>query len=253
MQYAAININFDSLGEGYGFEKDYRDPCFHEVAERFFDIATRLKFKYSIYIIGKDLEKKDNAKAVKKWSEQGHEIGNHSFSHPLNLGALPWMKLYDEIKKSHDIITQTIGYEPKGFIAPGWSTSANVIKILNQLNYEYDTSTFPSILMYASLLKMVINHITDSRLKVILKRKDWLNPIFANRNAHICKSKSGSIVSLPLPSTKIRIACWHTWQIYKKTSPRVRPLFCILPSSTMYMESMLPQGEFIKASSTTKV
>ena len=56
MKYAAMNINFDSLGEAYGFPEGWRDPSFHEVADRLLDIADRYGFKYSIYIIAKDLD-----------------------------------------------------------------------------------------------------------------------------------------------------------------------------------------------------
>lgn len=222
MKYAAININFDSLGEAYGFPSDYADPSFHKISERFFNISEKRNFKYSIYVIGKDLENRANRAKVKEWAQSGHEIGNHSWSHPLNLGALRESQVYEEVKKAHDVIAETIEREPQGFIAPGWSASTKLRRVLMNLGYYYDTSSFPSLLMYPSLLKMLLNHIGDKRFYSILNRKDLHYPLFANRKAHVDKWNSKTIVSLPLPTTKWRIACWHTtaflfgWKTHKR-------------------------------------
>ena len=191
MKYASININFDSLGEAYGFPEGYKDPSFDKVAERFLGVAERLNFKYSIYVIGKDLENPESRARVKEWAQCGHEIGNHSWSHPLNLGALDNRQLNDEVMKAHDIISESAGDEPKGFISPGWSTSRKLLEILAKNRYEYDTSTFPSLLMYPSLFKMLLNHIGDKRFFYVLNRSDLHYPLLARRNAHLYRGNSG--------------------------------------------------------------
>ena len=80
----AININFDSLNENLGFPKSYRDPSFFEVFDRFLEFSNEFNFKYSIYIIGKDLENPEINSRVKAWSQAGHEIGNPKFSFKLS-------------------------------------------------------------------------------------------------------------------------------------------------------------------------
>lgn len=125
MKYADININFDSLGEAYGFPTDYHDPSFFEVAERFMSLAQKYNFKYSIYIIGKDLEKPENQAVVKAWAEEGHEIGNHSWSHPLNLGSLPLEQLHQEVLLSHQIITKPPEYLLKDLLPRGGQLPRN--------------------------------------------------------------------------------------------------------------------------------
>jgi hypothetical protein len=210
MKYAAININFDSLGEAYGFPDDFKDPSFGIVADRFMTIARNKGFKYSIYVLGRDLEKAENKKAVSKWHREGHEIGNHSWSHPMNLGALSKDEILNEIKWTHKAITETIGEEPKGFIAPTWSTSKNVFKTLIDLGYEYDTSVFPSLLMYPGILKMLANHVGDARFFKIFRRHDLHYPFFASRHVSIFRSSLKELIMMPLPTTKLRMACWHT-------------------------------------------
>ncbi len=210
MKYAAININFDSLSEAYGFPRKYNDPSFTRIANRFLEIADKFGFNYSIYVIGKDLEKESNRAEVKRWFDAGHEIGNHSWSHPLNLGSLPRATILDEVRRSHVAIEETIGEPPRGFIAPGWSTSRALKDVLLALDYEYDTSDFPSFLMYPSLLKMAWNHLGDRRFFKIFKRRDYLVSLLGSRKPVEHRGAEGSLMLMPLPTTKARIACWHT-------------------------------------------
>lgn len=219
MRYAAININFDSLGEIYGFPADYRDPSFFEVADRFFAVADKYAFKYSIYVVGKDLEKPENREAVKRWHEKGHEIGSHSWSHRNDLGALALAVLDEEVRRAHDLISETIGEPVKGFIAPGWSTSRRLLETLLELGYEYDTSSFPSWIMYPALAKLTVNFIRDPRLKRVWNRKDFALWLCGPRRPYLTSGSmfggdlaegKRSLVVLPIPTNRLRIACWHT-------------------------------------------
>ncbi len=219
MKYAAININFDSLGEAYGFPTDYRDPSFHEVADRLLEIADRYGFKYSIYIIAKDLERPENRAAVKRWAALGHEIGNHTYSHPVNLGALPPAQLHQQIEGAHRLIEDTVGVAPKGFIAPVWATSSAVLDKLIELDYEYDTSAFPSWLMYPSIAKITLNHLGNERMWSFMQRKDFGFNLLGSRRPYLSNGSlfpgrfdptRNHLTVLPIPTTPGRMACWHT-------------------------------------------
>jgi len=48
---------------------------------------------------------------------EGHEIANHSFSHP-NLTALPDQQVEDEIKKTQDIMSEVLNHRAKWFRPP---------------------------------------------------------------------------------------------------------------------------------------
>ncbi len=50
------------------------------------------------------------------------------------------------------------GIEPKGFISPCWSTSAKLVEFLLELEYSYDTSAFPSFLLYPMVANIALNH-----------------------------------------------------------------------------------------------
>lgn len=218
MRYAAVDLNFDSLGEAYGFPAGYKDPSFFEIADRFLALAQKYNFKYSIYVIGKDLEKPENRERVKEWSRQGHEIGNHSWSHHMDLGALSRDEIYQEVKRAHDSITETIGDEPKGFISPAWTNSRTLYDILNKLGYHYDTSAFPSWIMFPAMVKNLVNYFGNAKLPRIFHRRDFGTLIWGAREVH----RRGSVIVLPLPANRFRVACWHTlgftlgWKLHQK-------------------------------------
>ena len=214
----SININFDSLKWGFSItNKNFIDPAFFHIADRFFEFSKLYDFKYTIFVIGQDLTHPAVAERVKFWSGQGHEIGNHSYSHPQNLGSLSYNEIEQEVLKTHEIITRLCGKEPRGFIAPSWATSINLIKILLKNGYLYDTSLVPSYVLWFAVVQNWWNFKGDSRRKDILQRKDRLanlagsrQPYFANESSLTIKQKEGLLI-LPLPVTPLlRLPCWHT-------------------------------------------
>jgi peptidoglycan/xylan/chitin deacetylase (PgdA/CDA1 family) len=57
--------------------------------------------------------------------DAGHQISNHTMTHPLNLPRLTTTQVLDEIVGCYDRISQTTGVAPKFFRSPGgnWSTA----------------------------------------------------------------------------------------------------------------------------------
>ena len=69
------------------------------------------------------------AKYIKKWFEDGHEIGNHSWSHPVNFGELSQSEIKEEIFKTEQIILKTIRI--RNSVASICLTSSNQLIIMN--------------------------------------------------------------------------------------------------------------------------
>ena len=60
--------------------------------------------KVSIFIIGSDLQRPVIKQYVQKWAKDGHEIGNHTWSHPVNFGNLTKSEIDKELALTENII-----------------------------------------------------------------------------------------------------------------------------------------------------
>ena len=170
----------------------------------------------------------------------------------MNLGALKDSQIKYEIYKSHEIIYKVTGSEPKGFISPAWSSSTSLINNLINLDYEYDTSIFPSIFLYPMVFKIIRNHLKNSaKLKRIISRKDWLypftkknKPFFVDKNFNITHKNRGTLLILPLPTKSIYLPCfWHTLFFVFNKSMVIKYLNSLMKSNYFYY--LLHPSDFI--------
>lgn len=216
----AISLNFDSLNEAYGYPAGFKDVSFFAAFDRLASLAAKYSMPLSIYVIGKDLEHPEHAARVREWHAAGHEIGNHTWTHNSSLGAKSPEVVRDEIERAHHRIAEVTGVEPKGFIAPNWSTSRQVVKELLRLGYTYDTSVFPSVWMYALLAKSYASHLGNAeKRRRVLERKDWDLPMVSPKEPYFVDSefhrftipRAGRMLIMPLPArARWRVPCWHT-------------------------------------------
>ena len=248
----AINLNFDSLGEAYGWPRDFvEDAAFTKGVDRILNLSQKFNIPITFFLVGKDLENKKNFEIIRKISDNSNvEIANHSYNHLFNFGSRSNEVIYDEIYKSHELIYKCTGKEAKGFISPTWSVSKNVIKNLIKLNYIYDTSFFQSIYLYPVILKIVSSHIAKGKFKKayqILNRRDYLiplkyyeEPFFLNSNMEkVFNNEKESILEMPMPLiNNINPPIWHTagyvfgWKYLKRKLQKIlnrnKPFFYLI-------------------------
>lgn len=133
----AVTLSFD-----YDYVSDVM--CLRDLVELFdsFDL------KASHAIVGKYVEKfpRDHEAVV----EAGHEIINHSYSHPdgpLNpheyFNKLSLQRMKEEVALCEEACEEILGVKPEGFRAPhfGSLNSQQVYGILEERGYAYSSST----------------------------------------------------------------------------------------------------------------
>jgi peptidoglycan-N-acetylglucosamine deacetylase len=76
---------------------------------RLLDILKQRHIKATFFMIGQNAER--NPDIVRRILAEGHEIGNHSWTHP-QLSKLPEDKVTEEITKTQDAIRDACGYTP---------------------------------------------------------------------------------------------------------------------------------------------
>ena len=65
----AINLNFDSLGEAYGWPKDFvEDAAFTRGVDRILNLSEKFNIPVTFFIVGKDLENKNNYEIIRNIS-----------------------------------------------------------------------------------------------------------------------------------------------------------------------------------------
>ncbi|MFC5603797.1 polysaccharide deacetylase family protein [Sporosarcina koreensis] len=67
--------------------------------------------------------------------KEGHEVGNHAYSHP-DLQKRSKADTMDEISKTNDVIEQTLGFKPKWFAPPSGSFNQQTIEVAHELNMK---------------------------------------------------------------------------------------------------------------------
>jgi hypothetical protein len=116
------------------------------VVPRVLDFLKDRGLTITFFIVGQDAALSKNHAALRAISENGHEVGNHSFNHE------PWLQLYTddeletEIARAEAAIGEATGQRPTGFRGPGFSVSESVLKVLKRRGYRFDASTFPTFL-----------------------------------------------------------------------------------------------------------
>ena len=188
--------------------------------------------KISIFVIGSDLLRPVIKQYVRKWAEDGHEIGNHTWSHPVNFGNLTKSEIDKELSLTENIILETIGENSTGFISPSWSSSKTTFNSLIEQGFTYDHSVMPSVQNIIFRFLMSLNSKTrkESFLDILsfnLLHFNFLQPtkpykIFKNEN---------KIIQIPLPTLFRLFSYWYTPELLIKRFKKRRKLFLQKPYS----------------------
>ena len=121
---------------------------FYEIAmDRALRCFEHLGVKATFFCVGKELRESASARmSILEAFRQGHEIANHTYSHPYGLTKLGKDDLRREILDCSSLIQELTGVRPVGFRAPSYEMNTSVMEVLEDLSFKYDSSAFWSIL-----------------------------------------------------------------------------------------------------------
>ena len=113
---------------------------------RLLALFDRFGIKATLFVVGEDLTLSPAGRELLvQAAAAGHELGNHSHTHPYNLARLPRADLEREIGDCHAALRSLHpqGRPPLGFRAPGYELSEELFDVLEAHGYRYDTSIWP--------------------------------------------------------------------------------------------------------------
>ncbi|MGN1032555.1 MAG: polysaccharide deacetylase family protein [Intestinibacter sp.] len=133
------------------------------------DILKKYDVKATFFLIGEKVPY--NKKIVKREKEEGHEIGNHTFTH-INASKKTYEEIEEEITKTQQAIKDVTGEYPTLFRPPYRALSRDLCKIVKEKN---------------------MNIVLWSNIDV----RDWSNPGVNNMvNTIESKVENGNIIIL---------------------------------------------------------
>jgi hypothetical protein len=147
---ASLSLDLD---DKWTYLKTHGEPSWESfpsylgvVVPRVLDFLKARGLRITFFVVGLDAALEGNAGVLKAIADDGHEIGNHSFTHE------PWLHLYSpaqaarEVLRAEEHIQRVTGKRPVGFRGPGFSMSGATLRLLARRGYLYDASTFPTFL-----------------------------------------------------------------------------------------------------------
>lgn len=179
-------------------------PSYLDIAvPRVIDCCNELGIKMTFFVVGQDAALEKNHAALRKIPQAGHEVANHSFHHE------PWLHLYDteklraEIRSAEEAIYRATGVRPVGFRGPGFSLSAETLRVLAEFGYEYDCSTWPTFIgplarfYYRSSTKLTPEE-EEQRRKLFGSFHDVLRPLTPYRWAGLAPLVEVPVSTMPI-------------------------------------------------------
>lgn len=119
---------------------------------RFLDLFDRMGVRGTFFVVGRDARRRDHQALLREIAQRGHELANHSYSHPYNFRALSRQQKLDEIARAESAIGDVVGKRPVGFRAPSCDVDLETLRLLSERGYFYDSSVFPSWVMWVFML-----------------------------------------------------------------------------------------------------
>ena len=102
----AIGVHVDSVALSANAPDGVFDPTYFSVLDRFLEIAERRQVPLTFFVVGKELRQDEHAARIAAAAAAGHEIGSHTWSHPIDLSYLPEDEIEKEIETELDELIQ---------------------------------------------------------------------------------------------------------------------------------------------------
>jgi peptidoglycan-N-acetylglucosamine deacetylase len=130
-----------------------KDTLFETALPRFMDLFDQHNIKATFFVVGKDLFSPEKLALLKEAVKKGHEIANHSMTHAEGFSFLSYRDKLREIEEAELIIQDKLGVQTRGFRTPSNDVDIEVLRILEDKGYVYDSSLMPTY--YGPLLKRI--------------------------------------------------------------------------------------------------
>lgn len=192
------------------------------ITDKVLDILKKEEVKATFFVIG---TKSDEGKAtLKRISNEGHSIGNHSYGHNYNYIYKSVDNFFDDLYKNEEVIYEATGIRPKIIRFPGGSNNATtktekgkktMKEIMDKLDeqgyvhFDWNASSGDASVHPATVDEIINNSLTW------ISRKDNAVILF-----HDTAAKTNTLKALPTIIEKLKfLGC--NFEILTTSSPQI--------------------------------
>ena len=152
MKLWSVSVDLDGLGcyaAIHGVQAPLSDAALRAVPE--VALSRLLEcfggVRGTLFVIGREAQY--GAPTLRAAAEAGHEIGSHSHAHDYALSRQSALAAAEDLRLAEEAIVAACGVRPRGFRAPGYTISKNLLQAVRERGYTYDSSLLPSPPYYA--------------------------------------------------------------------------------------------------------
>jgi len=183
----SVSVDLDGLGcyaAIHGLSLRLDEPAQRAVPEvavqRFCELFEALGVRATFFVIGRDA---GIAPArLRAAAGAGHEIASHSYAHDYALSRRTREEIAQDLALAERAIEDACGSRPRGFRAPGYTLSPELLDAVRERAYAYDSSLLPSPPYYAAkAAALAVYALRGRRSQSILGS---LRQLFAPRGPH---------------------------------------------------------------------
>ena len=202
--YASISLDLDNQWSymkthgdaGWDTFPSYLDVFVPHVSEA----LERHHLRITFFVVGQDAALEKNREALGLLTENGHEVGNHSFHHEVWFHRHSKARIEAELLEAEAHIARVTGQKPVGFRGPGFTWSVPLFEVLSENGYLYDASLLPTYIgPLARLYFFRTSHLTEEEKRqregIYGSLRDGFRPV---RPYYWQFGEDGSLLEIPV-------------------------------------------------------
>lgn len=180
----------------------FDDGPYGEATNQILDILKKEKVHATFFLLGINVEK--YPAITKRIVNEGHVVGNHSYSHSESLSTMPAVEFQADIRHAENLIASATGFQPRYFRPPFAMHTPSMDQQLKDMGYvvvlwdiggrDYDQNTSSE-----TIVNLIIANILKGK-----KKRDWIIVLHDGRDVQIGYPRQNVIQALPKIIEKLK-------------------------------------------------
>lgn len=222
----SVHVDIDNI---WNYEREFGAPAsgnydviYCQALPAMLELFAKFGVRATFFLCADELDRASCREFCTDAIRRGHEIANHTASHPTSLYRLSRTEKVREIADAGKKIEDTVGQQVVGFRAPGYYIDDDIVDILTGHGYLYDTSVLPSFMNL--LMGTYISLKTGRSVDKAFGRKRY---VFASRSIERVYSRAHPdrfLYELPITTLPLSRLPIHSTMLYllgERYLPRV--------------------------------